>query len=250
MAPTRFRLFRSRLLKRLVCRRSGRRRCRAGSARRPACRGGRPSPPAASPCRSSAGGCTPTGAAPSSPARPRSDRHPARRGRRPARSARGRRDDEGARPSVPTDGSPRLGRLAASSSADASGRMVSFTSAPASRSARTASRWPARTAKRSADQPAVDRSSTSAPSSRRACTAAGWFSAAAHMRAVWPRQRSRARRSAPRASSIRMMRTSPVRAAVINAVSPSGRASFASPPASSRASTTGALPARTRAGAA
>ena len=65
---------------------------------------------------------------------------------------------------------------------------------------------------------------------------ATWFSAAAHISAVSPNQRSCALGSAPRASSMRMASTLPVRDAVISTVSPSGVAPFASAPACSSAS--------------
>ena len=64
--------------------------------------------------------------------------------------------------------------------------------------------------------------------------AAALFPAAAHMSAVCPFQRSCALTLAPRVSSARTAATLPVRAAVINAVSPSAMVVFGSAPAFSK----------------
>jgi hypothetical protein len=73
-------------------------------------------------------------------------------------------------------------------------------------------------------------------------TAAAWFSAAAHIKAVCPRQFSFAFTFAPWASSALTASGLPVRAAVISAVSPSGNREFGSAPALSNASIMAAFP--------
>ena len=75
-----------------------------------------------------------------------------------------------------------------------------------------------------------------------AFAASALFSAAAHIRAVCPFHPSLAFTVAPWASSALMAGTLPVRAAVISAVSPSGKAVFGSAPAASSFSMTAALP--------
>ena len=115
--------------------------------------------------------------------------------------------------------------------------------APASRRTRAASSWPPRTANRNG----VNASllvfvRSSAPASIRALTAAALFRAAAHISAFWPFHLSLAFGSAPCASSTRTAATVPLRAAVINAVSPSGNAVFGSAPADSSRSMAAAFP--------
>src|SRR5579872_1216606 len=73
---------------------------------------------------------------------------------------------------------------------------------------------------------------TSAPRATSRRTASGW--PAAHIRAVWPNFFSRAFTRAPRSSSIFITSICPRRAAVINGVSPSSRATFGSAPFPSR----------------
>ena len=62
------------------------------------------------------------------------------------------------------------------------------------------------------------------------------------MSAVWPLADSRARRSAPRASSRRTAAVLPARAAVMSTVSPPGSAVLTPAPATSRRSIIAALP--------
>ena len=83
---------------------------------------------------------------------------------------------------------------------------------------------------------------TCAPASSSSFTASTLPSCAAHISAVCCFHVSFALTFAPRASSTRMASTTPVREAVINAVSPSRSATLASAPASSRSSIILALP--------
>ena len=69
-------------------------------------------------------------------------------------------------------------------------------------------------------------------------------SAAAHINAVWPRQLSCLLTSAPRANRSFMGAGRPVRAAVINTVSPSGEAPLGLAPALRRRSIMAAEPLR------
>ena len=77
----------------------------------------------------------------------------------------------------------------------------------------------------------LDRALTSAPCSISNFTAAGFPLAAAHIKAVVPRNVSFAFTSAPCASSTLIASRLPVRAAIINGVSPLGRRSLTSAPA-------------------
>ena len=143
---------------------------------------------------------------------------------------------------------------------------ASFTSAPTSSRARTASIRPSCTANSSAVNEGPDRAprvsptsventppasaaagspvraATWAPFATRVRTASALFSAAAHISAVWPRAASDAFGSAPAASNAWMTSTRPVRAAVISTVSPSASRRFGSAPAASSRVTMAALP--------
>ena len=85
-----------------------------------------------------------------------------------------------------------------------------------------------------------------APKARRLETgvriASALSSCAAHMSAVWPLQRSCSFTRAPAAMSAASVATSPVRAAVMRAVSPSGSAELAFAPSSSSSFTSAAWP--------
>ena len=91
-------------------------------------------------------------------------------------------------------------------------------------------------------KPPSDRAWTSAPVRIKASAAPVWFCAAAHINAVWPRQPSVVSTTAPWTSSARTALASPVRAAAMSGVSPSGLARLASAPASSSRVIMGVLP--------
>ena len=122
-----------------------------------------------------------------------------------------------------------------------SGR-VSSGSAPAASSTSSAARLPSRAANSSGVNPPPDRACTSAPAAISAPAAPGLSCEAVHISAVWPRQPSTASTSAPCSMSTSTARTTPVRATVINGVSPSPDARLGSAPASSSLSSMSALP--------
>ena len=88
----------------------------------------------------------------------------------------------------------------------------------------------------------VDRVLGSAPASISIAIIGTWPCAAAHISGVCPRQLSPASSGAPRATSTLAAATSPLRAQVWSAVSPSGPVAVAGTPASSSRVTSGALP--------
>ena len=155
----------------------------------------------------------------------------------------------------------KLRLMVASSSGVTRSGSVRFTSAPPSSSSCAHSAQPRRAAYSSGVKPpegraclrgsavtcrsqsfTVERALTSAPCCSSSFTMAGCASAAAHISAVWPRQRSRTFTFAPRLSSSFAASTLLVRAMIIRAVMPSSLDDSTSAPAASSLRITSTLP--------
>ncbi|MNC84613.1 hypothetical protein D3C83_01710 [compost metagenome] len=88
----------------------------------------------------------------------------------------------------------------------------------------------------------VERASIAAPAATSRRTTPAWFSAAAHISAVSPNQRSRTLTSAPASMRRLTVAATPVRAAVMITGSPASVAAFGSAPAFSSRATSASLP--------